>query len=126
MKTMKKAKKAFHAAVSAAAVLLASFFLCRPIELCLCDKDPDGCGEECHDCSSEHCGECDHVTVDSVDSTTVTSKVSLPEVIYGQPASPSPAATADETLPAAIPPSTAPPWPPSEYMHSKAILYPLS
>ena len=52
------------AVVRAAVVLYVTFCVCGSIEICLCDPDPDNCGEHCHDCDEHSKDECHHFSID--------------------------------------------------------------
>ena len=50
--------------VRTAAVLNVALCVCGSIEICLCDPDPDNCGEHCHDCDEHSKDECHHFSID--------------------------------------------------------------
>jgi hypothetical protein len=53
----------------------------RGIEMCFCDKDPDGCGEACHDCShhtESHDDDCAHLKLDVSDIISISSALNIP------------------------------------------------
>lgn len=50
--------------VRTAAVLNVALCVCGSIEICLCDPDPDNCGEHCHDCDEHSKDECRHFSID--------------------------------------------------------------
>lgn len=52
------------AAARALSVISVSFCLSGSIGICLCDNDPDDCGECCHDCADHSEDECRHLTID--------------------------------------------------------------
>ena len=41
-----------------ACAVAAALLLGNSLEICLCEADPDGCGEACHDCSAPHAPVC--------------------------------------------------------------------
>jgi hypothetical protein len=86
MKFPKTAKKIIRSVCSTFAVLSLVFCVNGTIRFCLCDSDPDDCGEHCHDCSTETEEECDHVTVKMDAPLTPQSGVELPLVIAVSPA----------------------------------------
>lgn len=117
------------AATTVSAVALA-FRLGGALEICLCDPDPDGCGETCHDCPDGHTGEeaddCAHVSV-RVDAPAVApTGVDIPAV----PTAPPPVAAAPRLLQTVrrlpAPPSTAPPDPGGTYAFRAPRLHPRS
>ena len=67
-----------NAAVRAVAVLYVAFSVCGSVGICLCDPDPDDCGEHCHDCGNHSEDECLHFTIDVDDFLTPPTGVSLP------------------------------------------------
>jgi hypothetical protein len=73
-------RKFGSAAFRAAAVLYVAFLLCGTVEICLCDPDPDNCGEHCHDCEDHAADECRHLTVDVGDYFVSQTAVSIPSV----------------------------------------------
>lgn len=69
MKIVKAIRRAMHCAANFMAVMLAAIFLAGPVSFCLCDEDPDNCGEACHDCSESTDEDCEHTTIDVDDFT---------------------------------------------------------
>lgn len=69
MKIVKAIRRAINTATNFMAVLLAAIFLAGPVSFCLCDEDPDNCGEACHDCSESTDEDCEHATIDVDDFT---------------------------------------------------------
>lgn len=69
MKIVKAIRRAAHTATKLMAVSLAALFLTGPVSFCLCDEDPDNCGESCHDCSESADEDCEHATIDVDDFT---------------------------------------------------------
>lgn len=64
MKIVKAIRRVTSCAANFMAVLLAAIFLAGPVSFCLCDEDPDNCGEACHDCSEPIDEDCEHTTID--------------------------------------------------------------
>ena len=98
-----------NAAVRAVAVLYIAFCLCGSAGICLCDPDPDDCGEHCHDCGSHSEDECLHFTVDVDDFLAPQTGVSLPSVPLAFFSVPSFAVVEIPARPRLRPSSTAPP-----------------
>ena len=69
MKIVKTIRRATNCAANFMAVMLAAIFLAGPVSFCLCDEDPDNCGEACHDCSESTDEDCEHATIDVDDFT---------------------------------------------------------
>lgn len=69
MKIVKAIRRAINTATNFMAVSLALLFLAGPVSFCLCDEDPDNCGEACHDCSESTDEDCEHATIDVDDFT---------------------------------------------------------
>lgn len=70
-------KRTVRAAARILAGLAAAFLLAGSMQFCLCDEDPDNCGEKCHDCSTHQTQEdgCDHVTLGPDDFTVPDNDV---------------------------------------------------
>lgn len=66
---VKAIRRVTSCAANFMAVLLATIFLAGPVSFCLCDEDPDNCGEACHDCSESTDEDCEHTTIDVDDFT---------------------------------------------------------
>ena len=64
MKLIKAIRRVTSCAANFMAVVLAAIFLAGPVSFCLCDEDPDNCGEACHDCSESTDEDCEHTTID--------------------------------------------------------------
>lgn len=77
MGILRTLRKLGNAAVRAAAVLYVALCLCGSVGICLCDPDPDGCGERCHDCDGHSDDECLHFTVDVDDFLAPQTGVSF-------------------------------------------------
>lgn len=63
------------------AVTVAFVSTVRGIEMCFCDKDPDGCGEVCHDCShhtESHDDNCAHLKLNVSDIINISSVLNIP------------------------------------------------
>ena len=80
---LQKKKGKFNHAVMIAMAVVSSFVCCtRGMAICLCDDDPDNCGEACHECHDEHSEEeCIHLEFSAVDQNVATTTISfqLPE-----------------------------------------------
>jgi hypothetical protein len=98
-----------NAAVRAASVLYVVLCLCWSSEICLCDPDPDNCGEHCHECDGHSAEECLHFSVDVDDFLAPQTVVSLPAVPPAIFPEPSLAVSAVPARPRERPSSTAPP-----------------
>lgn len=79
MKLMRVIKKVFRKTTNLLAASLAVAFLAGPASICVCDDDPDHCGEACHDCSGSSADECEIVTID-VDDFTLSQNDDLPDL----------------------------------------------
>ena len=109
MGILRTLRKFGNAAVRAVAVLYVAFCLCGSVGICLCDADPDGCGEHCHDCGDHSSEECLHFSVDVDDFLAPQTGVSLPAVCLEFVPAP-PFAAAEKTAgPRLRPPPAAPP-----------------
>ena len=74
--------------VRAMSVLSVSFCLAGPASICLCDLDPDDCGENCHECDGHSSGECRHLTIDVDDLVIPQSDDIIPvPAVAGAPVS---------------------------------------
>jgi hypothetical protein len=62
----------------AVSVLSVSFCLAGSASICLCDSDPDDCGENCHECDGHSADECRHLTIDIDDFITPQSDDTVP------------------------------------------------
>lgn len=102
-------RKFGSAAFRAVAVLYVAFLLCGTVEICLCDPDPDNCGEHCHDCEDHSEDKCLHLTVDVDDFLAPQTGVSLPAVSPAFFYAPSHVAVEFPVMPRLRPSSTAPP-----------------
>ena len=74
-------RKMGDSVVRAVSVLSVSFCLAGSASICLCDTDPDDCGEHCHECDSHSADECRHLTIDIDDFITPHSDDILPVLI---------------------------------------------
>ena len=109
MKIVKTIKKMCIAATNLAAAFSVALCLRSAIEICLCDPDPDDCGEHCHDCGDHSEDKCLHLTVDVDDFLAPQTGVSLPAVSPAFFSAPSHAAVEFPVMPRLRPSSTAPP-----------------
>ena len=115
-----------NAAVRAASVLYVALCLCWSSEICLCDPDPDNCGEHCHECDGHSAEECLHFSVDVDDFLVPQTGVplqSVPPEIF----SPPPFLSAEfPPRPRPRPVSAAPPGCGGAYVSYSARMHPLS
>jgi hypothetical protein len=65
VKIFKTLRKISFTAATLLAVLALVFSVNRTIEVCLCDTDPDECGEHCHECLPDNEEDCSHVTIEA-------------------------------------------------------------
>ena len=85
MGVLRTLRKAGGAVVKTVSVFSVAFCLTGSARICLCDPDPDDCGEHCHDCSGHSEDECHHLTIDldeflvpQSDTATVTDGLAIP------------------------------------------------
>ena len=71
-------RKMGDSVVRTVSVLSVSFCLAGSASICLCDTDPDDCGEHCHECDGHSADECRHLTIDIDDFITPQSDDLLP------------------------------------------------
>ena len=74
-------RKMGDSVVRTVSVLSVSFCLAGSASICLCDTDPDDCGEHCHECDGHSADECRHLTIDIDDFITPHSDDILPVLI---------------------------------------------
>jgi hypothetical protein len=85
LRTLRKIGDSVARAVS---VLSVSLCLAGSAGICLCESDPDGCGENCHECDGHPSGECRHLTIDVDDFVIPQSDDILPvPAVAGAPVS---------------------------------------
>jgi hypothetical protein len=119
-------RKFGSAAFRAVAVLYVAFLLCGTVEICLCDPDPDNCGEHCHDCEDHSGHECSHLTVDVDDILAPQTGVSIPAVVLAFFSAPSLSVEELSLHLRPRPSSTAPPDSGGRYISFSSRLHPLS
>ena len=128
MKLLKAMKNACITATRIAAALVVACCLGGTLKICLCDPDPDNCGEHCHDCTPQSSELCEHVEI-SIDASTIPSTdVPIPVVYDAPPPTATLRLLTDNTpLSRLRPPSTAPPdCGGNNYIYHSFRLYPLS
>ena len=126
MKIQRTLRKLGSAAFRAAGALYVAFSLCGAFEICLCDPDPDNCGEHCHDCEDHSGDECLHLTVDAGDILAPQTGVSIPAVVLAFFSAPSFSVEESPLRPRLRPSSTAPPDSGGRYISYSRRLNPLS
>lgn len=126
MKTVKAIKKVCIAAAKFAAMFSVTFCLGGAFEICLCDPDPDNCGEHCHDCGEHSGDDCLHLTVDVDDFLAPQTGVSIPAVALAFFSAPSFAVVDIPARPRLRPSSNAPPDGGGRYVSYSFRLNPLS
>lgn len=126
MKLLKTAKKITAGAVRTFAALSLVFCVNGTLQLCLCDSDPDGCGEHCHECVPENQDDCVHVTVQLDAPLAPQTSLDAPQVVAALPASVDFTVSPEGFLSSPDPAATGPPHPGGLYISSSTRLYPLS
>ena len=126
MAMMRTLRKLGKAAIRAVSVLYVALCLCWSAEICLCDPDPDNCGEHCHECDGHTEDDCLHLSVDVDDFLVPQTGVPLPSAML-EFFSPPPFQVVEISLrPRLRPLSTAPPDCGGKYVSYSARLHPLS
>lgn len=96
------------------------------IQLCLCDPDPDGCGDHCHECTPEAADVCEHITIE-IDAPSVTrTDVDIPETFNVPAIAALPAPARAGLNRPARPAYAKPPDTGGAYISRSTRLYPLS
>lgn len=126
MNPLKAIKRFCSTATMIAASFIVAFSLGGSLQICLCDPDPDNCGEHCHDCGDHSEDKCLHLTVDVDDFLAPQTEVLLPAVSFACFSAP-PSAVKELPLRFRLrPSSTAPPDGGGRYISYSPQLHPLS
>ena len=127
MGIMRTLRKLGSAVVRTVVMLYVAFCVCGSIKICLCDPDPDNCGEHCHDCTEHSEDECCHFSVDVDDFMVPHTEITLQSIpIMAYEASPI-VIWEFAVLPKLNPTSTAPPDSSgNRYISYSTRIYPLA
>lgn len=126
MKFLEKAKKTAGGALCAVVALSLAFCVNGTLRLCLCDSDPDDCGEHCHECTPGAEEACAHLTV-CLDAPFVPqTSVDMPELSAAFPAAVDFTVLPETLFARPSPASTGPPHSGGLYISNSTRLYPLS
>ena len=126
MNPFKAIKRFCSTATMIAASFIVAFSLGGSLQICLCDPDPDNCGEHCHDCGEHSGDDCLHLTVDVDDFLAPQTGVSIPAVALAFFSAPSFAVVDIPARPRLRPSSNAPPDSGGRYVSYSYRLNPLS
>ena len=123
--------KAMRKVSIVAASLVATFALAlcvnKPLQLCLCDDDPDDCGEHCHECAPETDHDCNHIVIELETPSPTQTSVSVPVVAAESFISSSAVQLSHRfILDSLLPSANKPPDLRGTYISSSTRLYPLS
>lgn len=113
----------------AIAMAVAFVSVVRGIEMCFCDKDPDGCGEACHDCSHDHGSDensCAHLKFDISDVATASSNCPATHLMTCVAPAPFIPVTAGYREEAVVPAQAPPDKPSDRFRHYSTRLFPRS
>ncbi|MBS7287152.1 MAG: hypothetical protein KIH06_07825 [Kiritimatiellae bacterium] len=85
MKFFKKARRMLDGAICLLAAFFLAFCVNGSMQLCLCDSDPDNCGEHCHECSSETEETCAHLNIQFDAPILPQTSVNTPQFVVALP-----------------------------------------
>lgn len=124
MGILRTLKKTGDAVVRAVSVFSVAFCLLLNVGVCLCDPDPDDCGEHCHDCGGASQDECSHISIDMDGFLVPQSDDTVPQAHSSRAFVYSPVIR--RVVARTRPVSTAPPDSGGAYVSYSAKLHPLS